>query len=102
MKIYSKDISDKKEFTFDGERLKLNRCLDEESHIYLFERYNSAGMLYAYELVRGIRHKNPDGQIVYVYPSSEQFGRYGFFIAKNHLEESLTRFVQKLTPKEDA
>ena len=32
-----------------------------------------------YEVVKGMRRKNPDGSIVYVYPGDEQFGSYGFF-----------------------
>lgn len=32
-----------------------------------------------YEVVKGVKRVNPDGGIVYIYPSDEQFGMYGFF-----------------------
>lgn len=83
--IYATDISERKEFTFQGDKLKQLRCANEEQHIYVYERYNSAGRLYAYEVVRGKRRKNPDGNIVYVYPTTEDFNSsHGFFIALAH------------------
>lgn len=82
--IYAKDISEKKEFSFQGERLKQIRCANEEQHIYVYERYNRSGRLYAYEVVRGKKTKNPDGNIVYTYPTSEMFGSFGLFISAQH------------------
>lgn len=32
-----------------------------------------------YEVVRGMKRRNPDGTVVYCYPGDEQFGVYGFF-----------------------
>lgn len=82
-KTFRKDISDKKEFTFDGDTLKQVKCYDDEKHIYIYGRYNKDGRLFGYEVVKGIKYKNPDGSIIHTYPSSEQFGRYGYFISKN-------------------
>ena len=90
------DISERTEFMFDGELLKQDRCLDEQRKIYLYKRFNRFGRLYAYELVKGVKHTNPDGQVVYLYPSTSQFGKYGYFIARKKLEKALVRWVPKL------
>lgn len=82
--IYTKDISEKLEFKFGEDTLKQLYCANEEQHIYVYERYNHAGRLFAYEVVRGKKRKNPDGSIVYSYPSSEDFGSYGLFISHQH------------------
>ena len=54
-----------------------------------------------YEIVKPVKKKNPDGNIVYTYPSSEEFGRYGWFYIgedkklwermKAHINSLLTR-----------
>lgn len=87
-KVFRTDISEKKEFTIYGDTLRMKECVDKEKHIYIFERYNGAGRLYAYEVVQGVKKKNPDGSIVYTYPSGEQFGTYGYFIAKNFINSA--------------
>lgn len=97
--IYRIDISEKKEFTFDGDTLKQKYCYDEDKHIYVYERYNHRGRLFGYELVRGVRHKNPDGSIVYLYPCSEQFGTYGYFISAQFAETDIPKHLAKLAAK---
>ena len=90
MKIEYNDIKDKKEFVFDGDLLIQKECVDEDNKIYVYERYYQGSFLYAYEVVRGIKRKNPSGRIIYKYPSSEEFGKYGYFLpvkSKNRIPE---------------
>lgn len=95
MKVYTTDISEKREFTFQGDTLKLDYCFDEEKRIYVYGRYNHSGRLYGYEVVRGVKHKNPDGNIVYIYPSLEKFGRYGYFVAARW-KDDIPKYLAKL------
>lgn len=97
--IYSTDISQKKEFKFEGDTLKQKECVDKEKHIYVYERYNWKGRLYGYEVVRGVRRKQPNGDIVYAYPSSEQFGTYGYFISSQFAEKEIPAYVEVLRAK---
>ena len=90
------DISEQQEIKFEGDTLKLEKCLDKEKHTYLFARYNHNGRLYGYELVKGVKTKNPDGNYIYRYPSSSQFGTYGFFIAERFAETDIPRYLAKL------
>ncbi len=98
MRVFSTDIKDKKRFTFEGDTLVQKECVDAEKHIYIYERYNSSGRLFGYEVVKGVKTKNPDGNYVYKYPSSEQFGQYGYFIAKKYAD-TISEYVNKLTAK---
>lgn len=80
-KLFFKDITEKKEFT----RLKRNYKMiasDERNHIYLFEitPLEWEKTYEQFELVKGIKIKNPDGKYVWRYPSDEQFGRNGWYI----------------------
>lgn len=90
------DISELTEFKYDGDTLTKEKCLDEAKHIYLFARYNKKGRLFAYELVKGVKHKNPDGGEVYTYPATSQFGRYAYFIAKRWAETDIPKYLQIL------
>ena len=95
MKVFATDIKDKKKFSFQGDTLVLKECVDKEKHIYIYERYNHNGKLFGYEVVKGVKVKNPDGNYVFRYPSSEQFGTYGFFIAKKYAE-TIPDYVARL------
>lgn len=67
------------EFTF----IKKN----EEKNTYLYKRVNlETGMVY-YEVVVPVKTKNPDGSIVYVYPSAESFG-FGRGVCTRSLEKA--------------
>lgn len=95
LKFNYKDIKEKKEFKFQCDTLKQLECSDVTKNIYVYERYNQSGRLFGYEVVKGVKHKNPDGSIVYSYPSSEQFGTYGYFISAQW-KEDIPKYVQAL------
>lgn len=85
MRLFATDIREKKEFIFQGDLLKFSEYYPQ-SNRYLYERYfNRDGkwVLYGYEVVIPVKHRNPDGTISEVYPSSEKFGTHGWFIPKN-------------------
>lgn len=79
--ISYKDLKDIDSFEKFGELFK-KICADDDNHIYVFrrEKQRPDKMVVSYEVVRGVKYKNPNGSIVYHYPSSEQFGTYGFYI----------------------
>ena len=105
MKIFATDIKDKKEFNFEDSTLKqLEYC--EESGRYLYGRYYRkdcrkewVGKLMGYEIVQPVKRKNPDGNYVYVYHSSEQFGRYGWFIPANSTREEIDKYLKNVNGK---
>lgn len=100
--IIYKDISELKEFKKFGDLFKQVESFGD--NIYLYSRENvdpnceSIGV-YAYELVRGVPHKNPDGQIVISYPGSGLWGAYGKTIWKSTSREALLEEVEKIRPK---
>ena len=79
--ICRKSIDEKKEFNLEGDTFKFVKK-NEKDNIYLYARYHN-GYLHAYEVVKPVKAKQPDGSLVFVYPSSSQFGIYGFFFPKN-------------------
>lgn len=93
MEIFRTDIREKKEFRFEGDTLKQKKCYDEEKQIWLYERVNHSGRLFGYELVKGVKHKNPDGSLIYLYPSSEQFGDYGYFISSQWADKDIPKYL---------
>ena len=66
IKIKVKDISELKEFEKFGE---VFTCIAHNPihDTYLYQRRGG------YEIIKPRKRKNPDGSIVYAYPSSEQF-----------------------------
>lgn len=78
--LFRKDIKDKKEFERIGYRYT-QVLSDDEHHVYLYQmKHKDYDHCPSYELVVGKKYKNPDGNLVYVYPCDEDFGRYGWFI----------------------
>lgn len=75
--VFAKDIGEKRVFTRIG-CTYYQVYADKERHICIYDIINQDGIHRGYEVVRGVKHKNPDGAIVYTYPSDEQFGTYGF------------------------
>lgn len=77
--IKSKDISEKMRFSrigYDYECVFYNQ--DFHCGVWRMTKKDS-GRFGGYEVVKGIRHKQPDGSFVWSYPGDEDFGRYGFF-----------------------
>lgn len=89
------DIKDKKEFTIQGDKLVQLEEVDPVNRIYVYGRYTSSGVLYAYEVVKGVRYKDSDGSIIYMYPSSEMFGSKGYFLPARCKDE-IPEYVSKL------
>lgn len=85
--IFSTDISERKEFSFDGDTLKFEEILP--NGFWWYKRYNSKGTHNGNEIVIPIKHKQPDGTIVRVYPSTEQFGKYGWYFPPRMEKEEL-------------
>lgn len=78
---YFKDISQKMTFRRAGYDYK-NILFDEEHHCGIWKMSKKIDGIVkdmGYEVVRGVKRKNPDGSIVYCYPNDEQFGIYGFY-----------------------
>ena len=80
-KNYFKDIKETEEFEKFGD-VFTKVFADDENHIYVFkrEREDKSLKTFSYEVVKGIKTKNPDGSIVYIYPPSDKFGSYGYYI----------------------
>ena len=75
------DISEKMEFRRKGYDYK-NIVFDADHHCGIWKMTKNVGGVVkdmGYEVVRGIKNKNPDGSIVYYYPGDEQFGVCGFY-----------------------
>ena len=93
MKIFSTDIKDKKEFTFDGSKLKFVKY-NPKTNRYLYERFFSEdgvgqGRRMGWEIVIPVKKKQPDGTYVETYPSSEQFGKKGWFYPPRYTLEEM-------------
>lgn len=96
MKIFRKDISEMKTFTRHGQ-VFTQVCHNPETGWWLYDRGNS------YEVVRGKKYRNPDGQVVYVYPSDEDWGTYGYTVMKSRYTDQLIEFYMSSknhTPQE--
>ena len=85
MNIYRTPIEERKEFKFEDDILKMLK--EYPDHWYIYERYHRITEsdnyhLVGYELIKAKKAKQPDGKIIYIYPSSEDFGRYGWYFPK--------------------
>lgn len=90
MRIIAKDISEMKEFTKYGDTFRQIRN-NPETGWWLYERRGKDNR--SYEVVKGVKHKNPDGTIVYIYPSTEHWGKYGYTIMENKYSALLIDFI---------
>ena len=75
------DISEKMTFRRVGYDYQ-NIVFDKEHHCGIWKvsmEIDGVVQDMGYEVIKGIKRKNPDGSIVYVYPSDEQFGVNGFY-----------------------
>lgn len=78
MNTFRKDIKDRLEFRRIGYQY-VNVALDNEKHKGIWEM-RKKGKPLSYEVIKGVKKKNPDGNYVWVYPSDEQFGTYGWYV----------------------
>ena len=84
MKIFKTDISEKTEFNRIGYRY-VRVWGDDENKVYVYQIISRAPYQ-QFEVVKGKKIKNSDGNIVYVSPWDEQLGPDGWYIcgtAKN-------------------
>lgn len=93
MKIFAKDIEERLEFDRCGYHY-VNICLDKEKKAGIWELRRD-NKCYGFEVVKGKKHKNPDGSVVYAYPSDESFGKYGWYLCgRNALGRSINRLKE--------
>lgn len=78
-KIFRKDISEKKEFDRIGYHYT-QVLADNEKHVYLYKMSKPGNKHLQFELVKGKKYKNPDGNIIHTYPCDEDFGSFGWYI----------------------
>lgn len=95
LQIKPTSIKDKKEFTFDGSKLKFE-AYNPTTNKYLYSRWfgeNSPGYgrQMGWEVVIPVKYKQPDGSIVECYPSSERFGKYGWFYPPKMTREEMIK-----------
>lgn len=79
MEIFVKDISEMTEFVKEGETFKLYEYVEEYKK-YIYQRFNKNGRMIGWEVIKPKRYVNPGGEIVYTYPSTSDFGHYGWFL----------------------
>jgi hypothetical protein len=79
--IWKTPIEEKKEFTIcNGTRLlKFVRKQDDGMYVYAkFIKDGNEFRQIGWEVVKPVKGKQPDGSTVFLYPCSEQFGKYGW------------------------
>lgn len=86
MEVALKDISEMKEFEKYGDLFRQVRH-NPETGWYLYDRGTS------YEVVKGVKRKNPDGTIVHAYPSSESWGTYGYTVPRCSWADAVIEFI---------
>lgn len=96
--FFKTSIKDKKEFVFDGSKLKFVE-FNPENNLYLYERFfdengPGKGRRMGWEVVTPVNRKQPDGSTVECYPSSEQFGRYGRFYPPRFSREEMIKKIE--------
>ena len=92
-RLQLKDISETKTFEKYGDIFTQVRH-NPETGWYLYERVKKdAPDCSHYEVVKGAKHTNPDGSVVYAYPSSERWGTNGYTIVKNWYAAELIDFL---------
>lgn len=93
MEIYYTDISKKKDFTYDGTRLvQMEYC--ESTGRYLYKRMFENGRTFGLEVVQPMKKTNPSGEIVYAYPATNSFGKYGWFLPANADRTKIDYYLQ--------
>ena len=97
------DISELKTFTKYGDVFTQERH-NPETGWWLYKRTNKEDPSRVhYEVVKGKKHKNPDGRIVYCYPSDDSWGQYGYTVDDNWFAQDMIDFLmsaENRTPQE--
>jgi hypothetical protein len=88
--MFAKDISEMKEFTKYGDTFRQIRN-NPETGWWLYERRGKGNR--SYEVVKGKKFTNPDGTTVRCYPSSNDWGNYGYTIMENKYSALLIDFI---------
>lgn len=72
---------------------------DDENLVYVFRRDNKCYKKPYYEVVKGRKYKRSDGSIIYIYPSTELFGKIAFCVNSERpdFEERVQHYVEYLT-----
>ena len=79
MDVFCTDLSEKMEFDRLCYHYK-NIYFDDRLHLGIWRMtLKEDGKFLGYEVVKGVRHKQPDGSFVYYYPGDEDFGINGFY-----------------------
>lgn len=101
-KIKRKDIKEIETFEKFGE-IFTKIYKDDEIHVYVYERRKNGGTSGGFEVIRGKKYTNPDGSVVYCYPSSEDFGVYGYYISAlmRDCKERIQKYIEKLSKDEE-
>lgn len=79
---------------------------DDDRHLYvfqLFKKYPSGIEVTDYEVIKAKRI-NCEGEIIYRYPTSEEFGTYGYYIqgqVKSYAYERIVKRLKDLSPDVD-
>lgn len=79
MEVFARDISELKEFKKYGDTFKQIRN-NPDTGWWLYERTNDEYKTRHFEVVKGIKRTNPDGNVVFSYPGESQWGVYGYTI----------------------
>ena len=96
-KITRKDIKEINSFNKFGDNFT-KVWSDDAQHIYVFKRTNKQYMSGQFEVVKGKKYTNPDMSVVWVYPSSAEFGENGYCIngARKDYKERIKMYIEKL------
>lgn len=87
VKIERKNLWETPVFFKYGNKFEMVRE-DRENNRFLFKRTNKDGRVICYEIIRGVRYVNPDGSIVFTYPSEQYWGNYGWTIDNNRHKDA--------------
>lgn len=99
MKIFSKDISEEKTFEKFGDIFTQIRNNPETGWwLYKRVRKDNPSKIH-YEVVKGVKRKNPDGTIVYSYPNSERWEIYGYTVDNNRYADRIIEFLMGATSR---
>lgn len=92
MNFFLKDISEVYEKKVYGSTVKRSTKYPPKNGVYVFEREKNERI--HLEVVKGKRHVNPDGSVVFSYPGDEDFGAYGKSVYLNRHTDAIVNYLQ--------